>query len=126
MRAPGTRSTAPPVRPVVKLLSEESVRTIEQTPGIPRAHVGRGDACDPQLDGRARLSGQPERSCVLATTTVWPMKCKRVKRCLLGGVQNERLVCLDSWCLITYVVCLGAEEVKEVKVLCLSHIVLIS
>ncbi len=69
-----------------------SVRINEKTPGLPIAHVGRGYVCDQLSGGRARLSGQPERSCVLATTTVWPRKCERVKRYLVGGDQKERLV----------------------------------
>ncbi len=89
------------------------MRIDDRTPYVPRAHAGRGDVCDPQSGGRARLSGQPERTCVLATTTVWPMKCERVKRCLVSGVQEERLVCLNSWGVSSLVECLEAAETGE-------------
>jgi hypothetical protein len=66
--------------------------------------------CDLQSGGRARLSGQPERSCALATTTVWPMKRERVKRCLVGGAQGKDWFACIPGCLVTYVVCLEIAE----------------
>jgi hypothetical protein len=104
------------------------VRINEQTLGIPRAHAGRGDVCDQRSGGRVRLSGQPERSCVLATTTVWPMKCERVKRCLVGGGSKERLVWLNSWVFghVRGVSWGSKRRFKEVEVMRFGHVVLIS
>ncbi len=99
------------------------MRIVKQTAGILKAHAERGDACDPQSGGRARLSGQPESA--LATTRVWPMKCERVKRCLVGGVQKESQVCLNFWVFVhVRGVSLGSKRRVKERVMRLSHILL--